>query len=290
MSLMSRLAIVAVCALLVVMGSAPVWAQGKRARAAKPSEAQLELNQQGVEAIIAGEFDRAARLFQASLDLGELNITYVNKGRAHQKGGQCKQAEQAYIAALAAPRVAAPTHQQIEQAIANYRNEMASSCPGVLEVVCQPWEGARFGVDDGPTQACDGALVLVPQGPHVLRGHLQGKSLEQPFEIAPMQELRLELDLSALVPVVVPVPKVAVAPTASEPVVRDPGPAPARRSSVWAWGWMAGAGATLAAGVVLDMVPATASNQRFDGMDFVPLGLYAAGTGALVYGVTQLWD
>ncbi len=116
------------------------------------SEGQLDLNESGIEAVTNGDYDQAIRLFEASLDLGELNVTYTNLARAYQHDGQCEKAEKYYNEALEAPQAEEPTPDQIEVAIEHYRAEMADRCPGYLEVECRPGEMALFIDGEGPTQ------------------------------------------------------------------------------------------------------------------------------------------
>lgn len=51
------------------------------------------------------------------------------------------------------------------------------------------------------------------------------------------------------------------------------------------WGWVGGGAATLAVGVVADVVPDSGKNGVLDAMDFVPVGLYAIGAVAIALGI-----
>ena len=62
------------------------------------SESQLQLNEEGSEAFKKGNYDEAVRRFEASLLVGELNITYLNLGRAYFKIGDCKKARNWFAA------------------------------------------------------------------------------------------------------------------------------------------------------------------------------------------------
>lgn len=204
-----------------------VWAQGGDGlqQIVEPSAAQLELNDQGVEAIINRNFAQASRLFQASLDLGELNITYVNLGRAFQYLNECEKAEQAYARALTAPAIPEPTPAEIAEVVERYREELKHNCkpsaaPGGNQADTKP----------GDTDAS------------------QGKSVQAP-------------------------------------------PTPAESSSSHVpYYWLGGGAAAVLTGVALDVFPASAGNGEFDTLDVVPIGLYAVGVGALVYGVILLID
>jgi|SRR5690554_100250 len=99
----------------------------------EPTSAQLELNNQGVQAIREKDFEKAVRLFRSSTDLGALNITYVNMGRAYQYMGDCENAEASYDKALKAQPVKAPSVAEIETAITRYRKELIASCASASE-------------------------------------------------------------------------------------------------------------------------------------------------------------
>jgi hypothetical protein len=204
----------------------------------EPTAAQLELNNQGVEAIVAKDFEQAVRLFRASLDLGELNITYVNMGRAYQYANQCEKAEDAYARALKAPAVPRPSPEKIAAVIERYREELKATCVPAAkatgedtarsEKAAKPKEAAKVAAKADRTQTI--------------------KPIEQPPQVAPA----------------------------------DDGGGAAY--------WLIGSGASIAGAVALDVIPSSSSNGRFDGLDVVPAGLYAVGTGALIYGLMVLMD
>lgn len=189
----------------------------------EPSSAQLELNNRGVQAIVAKQYETAVRLFRSSTDLGELNITYVNMGRAYQYMGECENAEAAYDKALEAPAVASPSPDKIAAVIARYRMELDESCVPV----------------DSST---------VPTSPE--------------------QDVKQEEIAKSVKPLPMP----------SEPAESSNAP----------YYWLAGGGAGLVAGIVLDTVPASATNGESDTLDYVPVGLYVLGGAAVVYGIYSL--
>ena len=47
----------------------------------EPTEAQIEMNAKAIEAVNQKDYAKAIKLFQASIALGELNITYLNMAR-----------------------------------------------------------------------------------------------------------------------------------------------------------------------------------------------------------------
>jgi len=189
----------------------------------EPSSAQLELNNRGVQAIVAKQYSTAVRLFRSSTDLGELNITYVNMGRAYQYMGECENAEAAYAKALNVPAVASPSPDKIAAVIARYRVELDESCVPV----------------DSST---------VPTSPEQDVKEDEGERSVKPL------------------------------PLPTEPAASSNAP----------YYWLAGGGAGIVAGIVLDTVPASASNGQSDALDYVPVGLYVLGGAAVVYGIYSL--
>ncbi|MFU8802351.1 MAG: tetratricopeptide repeat protein [Bradymonadaceae bacterium] len=264
-------------AVSISLWTTTLWAQDT----VQPTTAQLELNEQGVEAIIAENYDEAVNLFQASLSLGRLNITHINLGRAYQRAGDCFKAEEQYQLTLDAPVIADPPPSQIGQTVRRYRQELQESCPGKLIIRCTPESMALHIGDEGPL-ACDGTELLRPPGEHLVRGELDGEHTEITVALKALQTERISLSLAPS------------ARTTSEPektltttVAPPPEVEPASRAS---YVWLGAGGATLVGALALDIFPASASNGEFDALDFVPIGLYAVGIGAVVYGVMQLMD
>lgn len=269
-----RLLFATITALLLSTTALPAYGQDR-----EPTQAQLELNEEGVEAIVAGDYDRAIRLFEASLALGELNITFINMARAYQRAGQCEEAEEFYEAALRAPAVSRPTPAQIRGAIGQYREEMRQTCPGYLEITCNPAELSLFINDEGP-QICGEERRELEPGDYAVRGEFEGNVTETSVTIEALRTSRINLGLSSAQ---------VSAPTGAG-IGEFEAPAAAERG-VPGWAFLAGSGAFVAGGIVLDTVPATARNQEFDALDVVPIVFYAAGIGLAAYGIwTYLRD
>jgi hypothetical protein len=51
------------------------------------------------------------------------------------------------------------------------------------------------------------------------------------------------------------------------------------------WTYVVIGGVAVGAGIAVDLVPASSSNQKFDGLDLVPVGLYVAGAALVALGV-----
>jgi hypothetical protein len=119
-------------------------ALGQDAEFVEPTEAQIQLFTEGSEAFKNFEYQRAVTLFKASLTVGELNITWLNLGRAYYKIGLCTEAREAFAKVRKAPKVASPTPLEIQSRLNEYVVELSKACGSILEpgeVVCP--EGTR---------------------------------------------------------------------------------------------------------------------------------------------------
>lgn len=137
--------------------------------AAAPTEIQLKLYEEGASAFGAGEFEKAVRLFRASNDLGPLNVTYLNLGRALYRLGRCDEARDALDAARTAPQVAEPTPAAVLDKIVEYSLDLADCRPTKDEVAAGIEEPAPAVV--GPAEAAvvpaDGAGPIPDTQPTV---------------------------------------------------------------------------------------------------------------------------
>lgn len=96
--------------------------------ATEPTAEQVKLNEAAVEAMLAEEYDKAVRLLQASLDLGELNVTYLNLGRAYQKLGECDASRKALLSVVTAPAVEQPPPRIVDAKADEYLAELDAEC------------------------------------------------------------------------------------------------------------------------------------------------------------------
>jgi Tfp pilus assembly protein PilF len=115
------------------------WAQAPP-EYANPSEHQLTLNDDAVRAIIKGDYAGAVALLEEARSLGELNVTYLNLGRAYQKLEQCQKARDAFERALEAPPVKQPPPAFIKKKVAEYSAELDEECPEVETVEAKETE------------------------------------------------------------------------------------------------------------------------------------------------------
>ena len=178
--------------MLLLLAGLNAWA----ADVVEPTEAQFKLYEEGAEAFREGQYRKAIDLFEASLHLGKLNITYLNLGRAYFKLGSCVDAAQAYDLALQAPQVSSPSAAQVLEKIQEYRADL-SGCPGQVIVTCvmAPELSSKteiFVGGQGPF-ACNGQPVQVKPGKVRVHGSAGAETYEAEVDVAAMEEVVVEL-------------------------------------------------------------------------------------------------
>lgn len=248
------------------------------------TDRQQQLNQEGVDAIDDGDYDTAVERLESSLELGELNITHVNLGRAHQLAGNCQKAEEHFEAANRAPVVDRPTPEQIAETVEDFRDELRGDCPGFLDVDCHPDEIALYlGGEDEARDCTDSPFELHP-GSYDLRGEYDDRITETTVQVVGTETARVRLAVSEARAEIDEADDREVAQLQAPP---DPEPAePAGGSN--AWMWFAAGGAALAGGIVLDTVPAQARNDEINAINFVPVGLYLTSATFSFFGIRSL--
>ncbi len=243
----------------------------------RPTETQLELNQQGLEALSAGEYESAISFFEASLGLGQTNVTLANLGRAHQRAGNCEEAENNYEKVFDAPLVQSPPAEAVAEAVGRYRDEMRENCPGYLDISCDPAEIALYIDEEGPQECVqDEPRPLLP-GRYELRGEYEEQVTETTVGIDALQTSRVRLTLRG-----------AEVEEPEEEAIGHVEAPPRRQYSTDGWMWLAASGAALAGGLALDTVPSSANNQQLDATDFVPLGFYGVSLTFGILGIQRL--
>ncbi len=132
----------------------PAWGQGS------PSDSQLKLNEEGLEAFKAEDYDKAIKRFEASLLVGELNITWLNLGRAYFRMGDCQKAREAYAKVRKAPAVKVPPPEAVMGRLNEYIVELEGGCEA--EVVKEP-----VVVGEGPSSTCpEGQAITADTAGH----------------------------------------------------------------------------------------------------------------------------
>ncbi len=194
---MRRLTLTLPVAALLLLAPAPADAQ----QPVQPTPEELELINEGAAASDAGDFPRAIRALQRALRLGELNVTWLNLGRALQKDGQCYEAEDAFARALQAPPIAGLDPEVVAGHVARYREELLATCPGRIVIECPPGDLVLIDADSARHPLTCGA-VSDPMRPGVYRALLtqDARQAEVLVEIRAMDTTRAALALEEAAP------------------------------------------------------------------------------------------
>ncbi len=196
------------CAPVTAQESAPAEAQTP-AKAdeqvyAEPNEAQLQLYETASKSFADQDYGRAIELLRSALALGELNLLYLNLGRAYFRNKECGKADEAYKKALTAPSLRDPSPEQVAKTIAEYRTEFNKGCPGRVVVACNPAD-MKISVDGANEQNC-GPLTL-PAGSHRIVGRYLDKTTQQAVTVTANQDTSLTLTIDVPKAVVSQVPQ-----------------------------------------------------------------------------------
>ncbi len=159
----------------------------------EPSEAQYQLYQEGAEAFKGEDYNKAIDLFKASLHLGELNITYLNMGRAHYKLGQCQEALEAYIAAERSPKLANPTPAQVQAKLDEYKADLYETCPAQLVVECISNKMEVYVGNEGPFECTEPVTMERPAGEVTLRAELGNRVYEEVVVLQAMRKVTITM-------------------------------------------------------------------------------------------------
>jgi hypothetical protein len=121
----------------------------------EPSEEQRDLNDDAVRALTDGDYARAITLLEEALYLGELNVTFLNLGRAYQLLGRCERARAAFEKSLTAPRAEQPPPGLVEKKTREYMAELDAGCAPAAEPPDAPGPASQLSPhpDDQPRVA-----------------------------------------------------------------------------------------------------------------------------------------
>lgn len=153
-------------------------------------DAQRRLNEEAVAAVESGDFERAELLLRSSLELQDLNITWLNLGRIYQKMGRCQDAHQAYQRALEAPEAEGVPAEVLAQRVDQWSQELQETCPGTLQIDC---EDPRTTVTVNEQTAQCGDALSLPPGEHTVIGRLDGGQHLHTARLKALETLRLTL-------------------------------------------------------------------------------------------------
>ncbi len=163
---------------------------------ARPTQAQLELYMEGKKAFQDEDFSKAIDHFRASLMVGDMNITWLNLGRAFFKDGRCVEAREAFDKVAASPQVQDPSPVEVLAKLEEYRQELKTSCMGSLVVACAQ-QGVKISVDGGAARDCDGAAIELVAGPHAIIGHLGADTRRLDVEVVAFERVEVALEIAA---------------------------------------------------------------------------------------------
>ncbi len=270
------------------VGVSESFAQGSEPKTVVPTSAQLELNDAGVQAIIAEDYELAVKLFDSSLALGPINITFVNRGRALQHAGKCERAEESYEAAYSAPTMTEPSAANVAATIERYRAELREECPGKVLLECDPVT-LQVSIDGESLGSCPQEPIELSKGEHHIRGTSMGKSVETVVDIAPLKLRRLTLKLDADTLTASGI-QAADSSDGVRPLVVEESVAVGSGSSSTGYWLLGTSAAILAGGIVMDNVPATSRNRSYDHVDVVPVTMYVGGALLAIYGISSLMN
>jgi hypothetical protein len=191
------LRVLTACALL--LSSSPAVAQKKQnSKFVTPGKAELELNREGIEALNQKDYEKATRLFQTSLDLKALNITYLNYGRALYYQGRCHEADAAYEQALKTTlQVAKPDPATIADTVRKYRGDLLDNCQAELRITCSPAQ-MTLRINEGPELPCDAKPLKLDKGSYTIVGSYQEQQTQQQISLRPMDRHTISLSIQVV--------------------------------------------------------------------------------------------
>lgn len=283
--------------IITLLWSAPLAAQ------IAPTSEQKKLNRRAYESMAQGDHQDAIEAYLRSLELGELNVTWLNLGRAYQKSGECEKAFDAYDHVSDAPPVEKPGPEVVASSLERFRGELDEECPTQIVTRCslardEP-ETQVFVTLDGADHPC-GTTIEVDEGTHVITATGEVGRKRRSVYVSRGESVVVEFE--GLQPS-------SAAPAASEDTSRGPDSrwtaggevdrisgelAPPAHNPV-DWGGVALVSGGVAVGLVgtlfdglLVTWPLYSRNFRVDAGDFIPIGIYTAGLTMAVVGIIDL--
>ncbi len=162
----------------------------------EPTEAQWELNDKALEAMRQQEYEKAIKLFDAALVVSDVNLFHLNRGRALQRLGRCKEAEKAFSRTLNSPPVSDPKPDEILSSVERFRgaSEIAKYCPGELLLTCTPSE-MEITIDGRNHGTCSSKPIELARGTYFVRGVAYQDATELQVEITGGKTVPLTLTI-----------------------------------------------------------------------------------------------
>lgn len=234
---------------VVVLVSLGLWTSPALAQEPPPetslNERQIGFFQKANAALSDDEVPRAIEFYKLALKEGENNVLLAALGRAHFRGGDCAEADAAYVRALEAPVVVqegVPSPEDVRVKIEEYRIGLRVDCSGQLALACEPGD-IEVRIGDGARRPCADFPIKLEPGAYNVTAFQAGRSQDHEVRITGMETTTLNLKFEA-----------------SEVVAAAPTPEVEQGGAPWgAVGWVTAGvgGAVLLTAVLLD---ATALN------------------------------
>lgn len=152
---------------LVTCVLAPTVASAQERETVEFSEEQIMLNNQAVDAANAGNYKKAEQLYNAMLQIGEVNVTWMNLGAAYDKQGKCLEAAEAFARVYTAPKIAQIPAKMLEDKTDQAVRELDQKCSARVVLNCSPAE-TTVTIDGGREFACHGRPLSLMPGRHTV--------------------------------------------------------------------------------------------------------------------------
>jgi hypothetical protein len=283
--------------IIALLWSVPVAAQ------VEPTPEQKKLNREAYKSMAQKDHEAAIDAYLRSLERGELNVTWLNLGRAYQKSGQCQKAFEAYEHVPDAPQVAKPGPEVVASSLEKFLAELESECPTEIITRCtladdEPDADVLVTLD-GVDHPC-GTTIDVEEGTHVITATGDSGRKRRSVYVARGQSVTVEFkELRPSLAEPATTDDTAYEPdspwTVSGEVDRIGSEMPQTRASLdWggvaliSGGLVAGASGVVFDGVVLPGWPLHTRDFRLTAADFAPAALYTAGLTMVVLGIVDL--
>ena len=129
------------------------------------SDEQIMLNNQAVDAANAGNYKKAEQLYNAMLQIAEMNVIWANLGGTYLKEGKCLEAAEAYKNVWTSPKISQIPAEQIEAGATAKLKELERQCNAQVVLNCTPAE-MTVTIDGGAERPCSPEPLALMPGRH----------------------------------------------------------------------------------------------------------------------------
>ena len=131
------------------------------------SDEQIMLNNQAVDAANAGNYKKAEQLYNAMLQIAEMNVIWANLGGTYLKEGKCLEAAEAYKNVWTSPKISQIPAEQIEAGATAKLKELERQCNAQVVLNCPPAE-MTVTIDGGAERPCSPEPLALMPGRHAV--------------------------------------------------------------------------------------------------------------------------